>query len=229
MTTTEPAAKQVGRRLDGASTDSAPKALPAPKSRRKPLAVVLSVLAIVLGGLIGAFAFTSTSDTTAVLAARTTIERGTVITEDQLQSVQVGSDPALNPIPADERASIVGQRALTDIAAGTLVAADSVGEQVVPGSGDSMVGLSLAPNQMPAAELRPGDRVRIVATPADGGEVGSDPRVISATVQQISKRATDDLGGGVVVDVLVNQDDAAELAARAASGRVALILESRES
>ena len=40
---------------------------------------------------------------------------------DDVMTVQVGTDPALRPVPACRASTVVGERAATDIAAGTLV------------------------------------------------------------------------------------------------------------
>ena len=84
----------------------------------------------------------------------------------------------------------------------------------------------MPPRLLPGEPLQAGDRVRVVATPGDQGEVTSkEPRTIAATV--VGVHGGDDTGQ-MVVDVQVPFDDAAELAARAATGRVALVLDSRE-
>ena len=71
-----------------------------------------------------------------------------------------------------------------------------------------------------------GDIVRLVQTPGPQGEVSGkkpSPVTITATVVRVTPGETQ-----TVVDVLVSQDRAAELAARAATGKVALVLDSRE-
>ena len=96
----------------------------------------------------------------------------------------------------------------------------------MPGEGDSLVGISLTPAQMPAEPLYAGDAVRIVTTPGDQGELTEkDPVTIEATIVGVSRVAET---GETVVDVSVPQPDAADLAARAATGRVALVLDARE-
>jgi hypothetical protein len=97
---------------------------------------------------------------------------------------------------------------------------------VIPGRGQSVVGVSLAPGMIPATRLRAGDQVRLVATPGTSGDIGQDqPQTTTATV--VGVRSADDTGQ-VVVDVTVPAGDAARLAAWAATGKVALVLDSRE-
>ena len=79
---------------------------------------------------------------------------------------------------------------------------------------------------MPGEPLVAGDRIRVVATPGAQGEVTDEPPVtIPATV--VGVRATAERATSVV-SVQVPEGEAAELAARAATGNVALVLDSRE-
>jgi SAF domain len=199
---------------------------PAPKLRRRPALVAASIVAISAGALLAAFAWTATSTTQSVLAVRSAVERGAVIAQDDVMTVQVSADPALAPVPASQASAVVGQRAATDLAAGTLLTREQVSDTVLPAAGMSIVGVGLPSAQMPGEPLLVGDRVRVVATPGASGEVtAGEPLTIAATL--VGVRVNDD-NGQSVVSVQVPQGDAAELAARAATGNVALVLDSRE-
>ena len=197
-----------------------------PRLRRRPLVAVASALAVVLGALVSAYAYSSTSNAHEVLAVTSTVHRGEVIDRTDVVGVRVGVDPALRPVPASQLDRVVGARAATDLPAGGLVTDEAIAASVVPGEDLSVVGVGLPPRLLPGEPLQAGDRVRVVATPGDQGEVTSkEPRTIAATV--VGVHGGDDTGQ-LVVDVQVPFDDAAELAARAATGRVALVLDSRE-
>jgi len=200
---------------------------PPPRLRRRPALVAASVAAICLGALLAVWAYTGASTSQDVLAVRTTVHRGELITRDDLMTAQIGVDPALKPLPASAADSLVGKRAAMDLAAGGLVTREDVTSAVVPAKGMSLVGVSLPPALMPAAQLQSGDQVRIVATPGAQGDVatGTSPTSIGATV--VGVRGVGD-SGQIVVDVSVPYDQAAELAARAATGKIALVLDSRE-
>ena len=89
-----------------------------------------------------------------------------------------------------------------------------------------MVGVALPASSLPGEPLRAGDQVRVVGTPGADGNVAAGPQVqIAATVVSLHPGADQ---GKIVVSVLVGQDKAAELAARAATGRVAMVLDPRE-
>ena len=199
---------------------------PAPKLRRRPALLAASIVAVSAGALLAAFAWTATSTTQSVLAVRSAVERGAVIAQDDVMTVQVSADPALAPVPASHASTVVGRRAATDLAAGTLLTREQVSDTVLPAAGMSIVGVGLPSAQMPGEPLLVGDRVRVVATPGPAGEVtAGEPVTIAATV--VGVRVNDE-NGQSVVSVQVPQGDAAELAARAATGNVALVLDSRE-
>lgn len=200
---------------------------PPPRLRRRPALVAASVAAICLGALLAVWAYTGASTAQEVLAVRNTVHRGEVITSADLMTARIGVDPALKPLPASAAQAVVGKRAAMDLAAGGLVTQEDVTSAVVPAKGMSVVGVSLPPALMPAVPLQSGDQVRIVATPGQQGDVaaGTTPRSIEATV--VGVRGGGD-NGQSVVDVSVPFDQAAELAARAATGKVALVLDSRE-
>ena len=108
---------------------------PPPKLRRRPILVAASIAAVCVGGLLGAFAWTATSNTHSVVAVRAAVERGAVIGREDLMTVQVGLDPALTPVPAAQVETLVGQRAAVDMAAGTLVTREQVTTAVLPPPG----------------------------------------------------------------------------------------------
>ena len=135
-------------------------------------------------------------------------------------------DPALNPIPAAQLDGVVGQRAAMDLPAGGLVTQGSIAATVVPAQDMSVVGVAVPAALLPGEPLRAGDQVRVVATPGQQGEVtDGEQRSITATVVGVYPDAD---SGQTVVSVQVPYDQAAELAARAATGKVAVVLDSRE-
>lgn len=197
----------------------------APKLRRRPVALVASVAAVVLGAVLSLWAWSATSNTTEVLAVRAVVHRGEVITRDDLMVVRLGLDPAVKTVPASRIDQVAGQRAALDLAAGGLLAPDDLASTMVPATGMSVVGIALAAGMMPAEPLNPGDAVRLVQTPGQQGEVTGSPVTVKASVVAVEAAKTADL---TIVDVLVPSEVAADLAARAATGKVALVLDSRE-
>ena len=196
-----------------------------PKLRRRPVGVVMSVATVVLGALLGWWAWSATSTTTEVVAVRTLVHRGEVIQRDDLMVVRLGLDPAVATVRAARLGDLVGQRAALDLAPGGVLAPDDVAATVLPPRGMTVVGVGLSAGMLPAEPLSPGDAVRVVQTPGDQGDVDAAPVTISASVVGVHPSETTDQ---TIVDVLVPSGVAADLAARAASGRVAVVLDSRE-
>lgn len=198
-------------------------AVPPPKLRRRPALVAGGVAAICLGALVAVWAWSSTTHTQEVLAARMTIHRGETVTAADVERVRINGDPALEPMPASAYDTVVGKRAALDIAAGTLLTPDVTTSQPLPPPGRSVVGISLSSAQLPAVPLHSGDNVRIVVTP---GQDGTQPvGAPTFTTAQVVDSRLDSASGNTVVDVMVPYADATVLAARAATGKVALVLD----
>ena len=229
MSTTTPATdsrrQQRKNPTDGEPT-SAPgeQFAPPPKLRRRPVLIAASVAAICLGALASMWAYQSTSNARSVLAVRQTIERGDVITADDLMTVNISVDPALKPLSADQASSVVGKHAALDMSAGGVVTQDQVTDQALPAKGSSVVGIALTPGMLPANQIRVGDKVRVVVTPGQQGEMPTgQPDSISAVVVGVAK---DETTGNAIVNVQVPNNEGPMLAARAATGKVALVLDS---
>jgi len=197
---------------------------PPPKLRRRPAIVAVGALAICLGALLAMWAWSSTTHTEEVLAARSTIHRGDVIEPEDIQRVRINGDPALHPLLASAYGSVVGKRAALDVAAGGLLTSGTATDEAMPPQGKSIVGISLTSAQAPGLPLRGGDHVRIVVTPGqNGGPAAGAPNF---SVAEVVDTHIDDTTGNTVFDVLVPYADAGMLASRAATGNVALVLDS---
>ena len=216
-------------RIDGTRNQEGPAATapaPAPKLRRRPALIASAIGAVCIGALLAGWAWTATTNTQEVLVARHSIERGSVIEADDLARVRLSADPALKPVAASQFNEVIGQRASTDIAEGGMLTPGSFTAEVVPGEGQSVVGVALTPAQAPGLHLEYGDHVRVVVTPAQGEELpAGTPLSTDATV--VGVHTAEDTGQAVV-DLLVPKVDSAVLATRIATGNIALVLDSRE-
>lgn len=208
------------------SAPLAPEALGPVRTRRRPALIIASVAALLLSALGGVWLWTAATSSVEVVVARSTIPRGAVIAAADLAVARVTLDPVVASIPASQASTVVGQRAALDIAAGGLLAPADIASEVVPAKGETVVGLALGDGMMPAIALQSGDQVRVVQTPGAQGQVGDvSPVTVVATVVAVS-RSED--GQFALVDLLVGADAAPDLAARAATGKVAVVLDSRE-
>ena len=215
------------QRTKAAGSDVTPRPAASPvttgrsKLQRSPLLVVVGVLVLVAGAVFGWFMWATTSTASEVVAARVDVERGQVITAQNLTTVRVTLDPSLRTVPGKELKSLVGRRAAADISAGTLISPDEVTDVLLPPTGMSVVSVPIDSGLVPSVPIRAGDTVRLVQTPATGGELATTPLTVTAEVVSVT---VDD--PTTVVNVLVTSDKASNLAELAATGRVAVVLDS---
>ncbi|MET9669620.1 SAF domain-containing protein [Streptomyces sp. NPDC006475] len=201
--------------------------------RRRPRMAVLAAALIAAGGAGGFLAWQKTGERTPVLAVAQSVAAGDVIKESDLTDASVSLDPALKPFPAGERNKVVGKRAAVALVPGALLSHGQVTDRSLVQDGEQLVGIGLKPDRLPATRLSAGDRVLVVYTPADGSadqapNSGADaaamePTAVTARVVRVGEpqQATGDL----VVDVAVPQAQGPGLAAQAATGRIALVVE----
>ena len=197
------------------------------RARRRPALIALGLALVSLSVLASVYLASTLGETYEVLAVTEEIPRGGAITADHIGVVELPSGPtSLDAVRVDRYDAVVGNGkvATTDLKNGQLLTSASFADEIGPAAGRSIVGIALAPNQMPGSqELQAGDTVRVVETPATGGEPPAEsPLAIAATVTGVHR---DGLGEQTIVDVEVASSNAAALAARAATGRVALVLD----
>lgn len=205
--------------------------VPSPPRARRRWGLFAAMVALVCAGALGvAWLVQASTTAVAVVAARSTIERGTLISAGDLMVVRIATDPSLHTVPGSQLSGLVGKRAALDVAAGSLLTSESVSAANAPGAGFSLVGVGVADSMMPGTSLMAGDRVRVVAT-AESQTAGSStggPTSISAQV--VGTRTGMNASGQsqTIITVSVPASDAATLAAIAASGKVAVVLDSRD-
>ena len=213
-----PVATSAGRR-------TVPPAPPAVRTRRRPGVLAAGVALVAVGALGAAYLAQVVGQTVPVVAVARDVAAGEVIERADLTIADVSSDPALSPIAGSELPGLVGQRAAVALTAGSLLTEAAVTDQVLPSAGQSLVGVALTAAQLPAEPLRAGDHVRIIDTPVSQGEPpATTPDSIAGQVVSVSGP---DQAGLIVVNVTLPSGRAADLAARVATGRIALVLDSR--
>jgi hypothetical protein len=195
-------------------------------ARRRGALIGVGLALVALGALAFLFVSARMNETIEVIAVVNDLERGSVIGADDVAVASMVADPRLASLSAERIEDVIGLRASTDLVAGTFLTEASLAAEVIPGDGQTVVGVALTPAQMPGEPLQAGDKVLIVDTPAAGEAPPSEtPMAIEATVLQTHVRVEAEQ---VVVDVVVPRDEALDLAARVATGRIGVVLESRE-
>ena len=211
------------------------KALPAPmpvaprrdlpRRRRRTGLLGLGVALVAVGALLAGWLTVAVGGKVPVLAVARPVPYGTAIVAEDLAEAHVAPDPALDPIPAAQREAVVGRHAAVDLRPGALLTEGQLSDQPLPSPGYALVGVAVRAAQVPAQPLAAQDRVLVVSTPpAEAAAPALAPDTVEATVVRVGP--TDDTGL-TVVDLTVPEPQAGNLAARAATGRVALIVRSR--
>ncbi|MFF3864027.1 SAF domain-containing protein [Streptomyces sp. NPDC002209] len=204
--------------------------------RRRPGLIALSIALIAAGGLSGALLFTASGQRSSVLVVARDVPVGNAITEADLAPASLALDPAVTAVPAAKKAGMVGQRAAVALKSGSLLSPGQVTSTSLVKAGEQLVGVALKPSQLPASRLSPGQKVLIVSTPdpaqasaAAGAGKAADtaaPATLAATVVAVGVAAP--ATGVVVVDVAVPAASGPTLAARVATGAVALIVAAQD-
>jgi len=194
-----------------------------PGRSKRPLMLALMVLLMVISALAAWFFVQKSTERVAVVGVAHDVAWGQEIQAADLVAVEVVPDPALKPVSWDQRSALVGQLAATDLQTGMLLTSRSVTDEQVPPRGTALVGVLVKSGQAPVTPLSPQDQVLLVPAdqqaPAAAGAAEAKP--VQAEVYTVG--ATD-ANGSRTVDVLVPQDSAAQTAAAAAAGRLAIVL-----
>ncbi|MEV0391968.1 SAF domain-containing protein [Polymorphospora rubra] len=187
--------------------------------RMRPGLLGLAVLLVALGGLGSAFAVTSVRATGSYLAVARPVTVGSVLSTDDLVTVQVAGGQGLTPVPAGQLDQVVGKRAVVGLAAGTLLTMSQLTDQPLLGPDQQQIALGLAASEVPARKLNPGDRLLLVSTPAKNSEGNAPSTRFEATVIDMAA----DRNNVVLYIALANRDVAA-VVALAAGNRIAVVL-----
>jgi hypothetical protein len=199
--------------------------------RMRPGLLGLAVLLIALGGLGAAFAVTSVRATGTYLAVARPVSVGTALTADDLRSVQVAGGVGLSPVAAGKINEVLGKRAAVTLVEGTLLTMGQLTDKPLLGPGQQQVAIGLKPNQVPAKELRPGDKVLLVSTPPQNASTTTGEARTSQTTRYeatvVDATEPDEKGPDrttIVVYLALAGRDAPAVVTLAAQNRLAVIL-----
>lgn len=186
-----------------------------------------------------------------VLVVRQQVPYGSVVTDEDLGVARISLDPGIRSVPTTDRGLVVGQVASTRLVPGMVLAPGMVEPEGEPVAGRVLVPLALATERMPAGGLRAGDRILVIDTgapgsfPLGGAAAGSAAEGGAAAGSAATGEGSGAMGAGlvrwvpavvvrigpidvngiVVVDVTVPAPDGPALAAAAAHGQVALVVQ----
>lgn len=161
--------------LEGRTRESAPDVrVESPEAERRVHVpqLLLAVLLIGLCALAALVWLTRATARTPVLALAVDISQGEVVDAADLSEAFVVLDGSVEALPADAADTVIGQRALADLPAGTLLIGALLAEDAPLGEGERAVGVRVTPGASPSPGLRSGDRVQVVREVSDLGELG---------------------------------------------------------
>lgn len=158
-----------------AGDDIAVESLRAP-TRRRPSWLAAGALLIAVAALLGVWLFSSATSTITVVVAAHDLPPGHVVTRADLRAVEMGKTGGLRAIQVDQQDLVLGAAARAMVPEGTVINTGlfTAPTAVVP-AGKVVIGGAFAAGAVPVANLRPGDRVVLLAaTPAGAAATGLD-------------------------------------------------------
>lgn len=192
-------------------------------SRRRPAQLLAGLVLAAVGALAAWWIVNDTAQRVPVLVIARPVAVGQVIADADVAISHVAVDRTVAVVPAARRADVVGQVARTELVAGAVLAPDQIGPVGPPTPGQVLVVIAVPASRMPATGLAPGTSILVVSTPTVDADAAAakPPASIAATVIRVG---TPDLNGLTPVDVAVPAGDGPALAARAATGRIAVVV-----
>lgn len=212
-----------GTVAEPAVPDAGPE-LPRLPGRRNPRWIALGVVALCLGALLSYLVYARVAAETTVVAAARTVYRGQLLSADDLTTVRLRGGTLAGTIPAGELDGLVGQRAVFDLPAGSVVAAGSVAATAVPLEGRAAVGVLLPSGNAPQGLLLPDSPVRLVALPPPANGAATTDQLSGKTyAARVIDTTPGADGTSTLLDVDVEQAQAPTIALLAASQRLAVV------
>lgn len=196
-----------------------------PRRQRRNGRLALAAALVALFAVATPAAWVHFSQTMSVVGLSDGVRYGATITAGDLVEMSVPTGGGINAVDWAQREAVIGQVATSDLQAGQLLPTGATARAITPAKGSSIVAVGVKAAFLPAAELKAGDAVRIVAVQTTPGTTPADPKnlpsSITATVFSISGKAPD---GTRVVSVTVADANADAVARLSAVGQAALVL-----
>lgn len=189
------------------------------RARRNPRLIVLGVLCACVGALVMGWAWSSRTDSQAVVLVTRDVGRGAQISAADLSTTTLSGGAGVSVVPADQAQSLIGQYAVQDLQAGSLLSPQAIGTQVVP-PGTAHLGLRLAVGRLPNQPLPPGTPIWLVTVDAGASDEAAGDQKFDAIVISAPAPGSD---GAWVFDVQVAEDQAAQVAAFAAQDQLTAV------
>jgi hypothetical protein len=182
--------------------------LPTAAKRRRPAIAALAALLIVGGALIAGVLAVRMDERVAVIQVATNVGVGEKITKSDLAEARVAGN-ALDLIPVDRAAEIIGTYAKVNLVKGQLLDPKMLTRTSPITTGKAAVGVVLVDGRVPAEGLHAGDRVALI-------------RIGQGTVPPV------EIGEATVLDVPTQAAEGSGLGSKASTAQTATVLVDRE-
>lgn len=195
--------------------------------RRQPKWIAAGVLAMCLGGLGAAVLWGEAAGSAEVLVLTRSVARGEIVQASDFRIARVGHLDGVSSVDAATLPAVAGQQALVDLPEGSLLPGGGVGRAALD-AGGVQLGLRLAPGRIPLGELPAGTPVLLVPLEdprANPDATTESARPIRASVLTPPQTGPD--GVAQLLDVRLDASLAGDVAALAATDRIALVKEGR--
>ena len=209
---------------DASGAATAAPELPRLPGRRNPRWIALGVLALCLGALLSAVVYARLASETTVVSLAATVYRGEAIQRDDLTTVRLRGGTLPDTVAAERLESLVGQRAVFDLPAGSVVPAAAVAPVALPADGRAAVAMRLVTGRAPEGLLPPGSPLRLVALPPASTQGGGPDALVGKTYRaRVVEQVPGVDGASIVLTVDVDQRQAPTVALLAAQERLTVV------
>lgn len=185
--------------------------------------LLIAVFVVVVSALAAVVLFSQAAAREPVLALAHPVERGQVISSDDLMVAFVATDDPIAALSPEAASGLVGLTAVADVETGTILTGAHFVSRSLLDAGEGVVGLALSPGEYPTPRLAAGDRVDVVIADRGPSDPDASDSVVvgSAEVFDVAELGTQ---GNRFISLRMPAATAAEVAAAASAGRVRLVL-----
>ena len=186
--------------------------------------LAVGVLLVVGCALAATLLFLQADRKQPVAAFASAVRAGDVIEHSDLRVIYVSSDGELATVSPDAASTYVGKRALRDVARGSLLTPDGVGDGPALAPGEGVVGVAIGAGAVPTSTLAVGDLVNVVTSAGDtGAGAGEAVLVEGAAIHAVEEADVD----GTMIVSLRTSIAAANRVAAAEPTKLRLVLVAR--
>jgi hypothetical protein len=204
--------------------------------RRRPAMIALAVAMAGAGVVVSAAVYQRAGHEVAVVVVAQPVLAGAVVKPADLSTTMISVGSGVQVIPAARIDQVSGEIAAVTLRPATLLAPSDLTTRQSPAPGQELIAAPIRPYALPASGLQPGDQVLVIATPGQQGQPGAPSGTASLTAPPTAMpiagvveavNNVPDQDGFDVVDLLVADASAAEVASQVSTGQFALIVMKR--